>query len=71
MDSGDLEISFSAVLIKDYQSQWEDRASYKFLRGIYDKYIIRARVEQYEDKLVGETNELIKQVKSFLALEAK
>jgi hypothetical protein len=41
------------------------------LRGVYDKYIVRARVEDYERKLFGEADEFLAQMKAFLALEGK
>jgi hypothetical protein len=71
MNSGLVEIKFAAVLVKDYEHKWEDHPFWKFLRGIYDKYIIRSRVDDYEDRIIEETDELIAQCKSFLAIEAK
>jgi len=68
MNQGDLEIRFDVILEKDYESRWEDNALLKFLRGVYDKHIIQARIDKYETKLVEEVNEVITQVKSFLAL---
>ncbi len=71
MNKGDVEIKVSGFLVKDYESRWETSGIMKFLRGIYDQYIIRARVEQYEDKIAGEVEEFLSQIKSFLMLEAK
>ena len=71
MNSGLIEITFKAILVKDYESKWEDHPLWKFLRGIYDRYIIKSRIDDYEGKLSEETDELIAQCKSFLAIEAK
>jgi len=71
MDSGTLEIKFTATLQKDYENRWEGSAFKKFLRGIYDKYIIKSRVEDYELKLFQEINELIAQSKAFLTMEGQ
>jgi hypothetical protein len=71
MNSGAVEIVYSAVIIKDYESRWENQAVWKFLRGLYDRYIIRPRIDYYEDKVEDELRELISQIKAFLALEAK
>lgn len=71
INSGDIEVKFTIVLEKDYEAKWEGSAFLKFLRGVYDKYIIRARIDQYEGKLVGEVNELISQMKSFFALSVR
>jgi len=70
-NSGVIEIKFKAVLIKDYEGRWEDRPLWKFLRGVYDRYIIRSRIEQYEDKLISETDDLITQCKAYLSIEGK
>jgi len=69
MDTGMIEIRFKADLVKDYESRWENHPFWLFLRGIYDKYIIRTRIEEYEEKLLGEIFELMKQTKSLLAIE--
>ena len=71
MDSGTLEIKFTATLKKDYENRWESTPFLKFLRGVYDRYIIRSRVSDYEIKLFEEINELIAQSKSFLAIEGQ
>ncbi|MEM2956432.1 MAG: hypothetical protein QW041_02585 [Candidatus Pacearchaeota archaeon] len=70
-NKGSLEIKFSAYLEKDYENRWEATAFLKFLRGLYDNYIIRGRISDYEDKLVEEMNEMTEQLKAFLVLEAK
>lgn len=71
MNSGLIELKFSSVLVKDYENKWEDHPFWKFMRGIYDRYIIRTRIDSYEGNLGDETDELIAQCKSFLAIEAK
>lgn len=71
INKGQLEIAFSATIEKDYEHRWENSAFLKFLRGVYDRYIIRGRIESYEEKIFEEVDEYIAQVKSFLALEGK
>lgn len=68
MNSGDLEVRFKAILEKDYEHRWEGNAFFKFLRGLYDKYIIRARIEQYEQKIFFEVEDIMSQIKSYLLL---
>ena len=71
MDSGTLEIKFVASIVKDYENRWENNAFLKFIRGIYDRYIIRSRIDDYEGKLWDEINEIIAQAKSHLAIEGQ
>ena len=65
------EIKAAGYLEKDYENRWERNPLAKFLRGAYDKYIIRSRIEQYEDKVAAEVDEAMAQIKAFLALEAR
>jgi hypothetical protein len=71
MNKGSLEIKFTVYLEKDYEERWSSTAFLKFLRGVYDNYIIRGRISDYEDKLCLEMNEISEQLKAFLVLEAK
>ena len=68
MDKAQVEIKIEATLEKDYEHRWENNAFAKFLRGAYDRYIIRGRIDQYEGKLFVETDEFLAQIKSFLAI---
>ncbi len=70
-NTGILEIKFTGVLERDHEGQWETNAFMKFLRGVYDRYIIRSRIEDYEGKLYDETQEIVDQCKAFLVLETK
>lgn len=70
-EKGNIDIKFSGNLEKDYQNKWETSPILKFLRGIYDKYIIKSKIEAYEDKLAGEVEETAEQIKAFLALEGR
>lgn len=71
MNKGYPEIKVQAVLLKDYEHRWEGNPFFKFLRGLYDRYIIRARIESYEAKIHQEGDEFLAQAKAFLALEGK
>lgn len=68
--SGSLEMNFDAALIKDYKNKW-NTGFMKVFRHIYDDYIIKNRIEDYEVKLNEEINEIIATIKSFLTIEAQ
>lgn len=67
-NKGDLKIVVEATLESDYEGGWERSAFVKFMRGIYDKYIMRTTTEQYEDRATDDAVEFVSQVKSFLQL---
>jgi hypothetical protein len=70
-DKGELEIKIKAFLERDYEHRWETNPITKFFRGLYDKYVIRSRIELYEDELLTEVNEMVAQSKAFMMLEGK
>ncbi|MEM1535244.1 MAG: hypothetical protein QXE64_00190 [Candidatus Pacearchaeota archaeon] len=70
-NKGEVEIKFSGTLERDYENKFETSAFTKFLRSVYDRYIIRTRIEQMEGELTKEVIDASNQVKSYLVLEAK
>lgn len=70
-EKGEIEVKFTSYLERDYEHRWEANPVTKFLRGLYDKYIIKSRIELYEDSLASEVDESIAQAKAFLALEGR
>lgn len=71
MNKGSVEVKITAFIDKDYEERWESNAIAKFFRGIYDRYVVRSRIERYEEKVAVEVDELIAQLKSFLAMEGR
>ncbi|MFZ5955307.1 MAG: hypothetical protein ACOYT4_02680 [Nanoarchaeota archaeon] len=70
-NKGEIKISFTATIVSDYEDRWQSTPTYKFMRSIYDKYIIRTTKEQYEDKLAEKTDSFVQQVKAFLELQGR
>jgi hypothetical protein len=70
-NKGEVEITINGFLMRDYKSKFEKSAIHKFLRAIYEKSVIAARVEQFEEKIIEECGEFLAQVKSYLDLEGK
>jgi len=70
-NKGGVEIKIKGTLIRDYKGKFEVNAFQKFLRAIYEKWVIASRIEEFEEKLVGECDEFLSQAKSYLDLEGK
>lgn len=70
-NKGNIEAKIKGTLIRDYQGKFETTAFKKFLRSIYEKWIITSRIDEMEDKLVGDGEEFLSQAKAFLDLEGK
>lgn len=71
LNKGDSEFKITAILEKDYEHRWENSGFLKFLRGMYDRYIVRGRIDKYEEDVFKEGDEFLAQIKAFLALEGK
>jgi len=70
-NKGDIEIKIIGFLERDYEHKWEATAFLRFLRGVYDRYIIKTTIEGYAEDLISDVNEMTNQLKAFLVLEAK
>jgi len=70
-NKGEVKIEFYVDLEKDYEERWEDQPLWKFLRGVYEKYIIRTTTDEYEDRLRDDALEYINQIKAFLQLASR
>jgi len=70
-NKGYVEIKVSGTLVRDYKGKFEKSAIQKFFRSIYDKWVIPARIEQYEGKLIGGCDQFLNQAKAYLDLEGK
>jgi hypothetical protein len=69
-NKGEVKLDIKGVLTRDYESKWEDTPFWKYMRGTYDKYIAKSLSDEYEDDLTDDVNDLIKQIKAFLQLQA-
>jgi len=70
-NSGDVKVKVKGILVRDYAGKFETSAFNKFMRSIYEKWVITSRIDQFEDKIIGDCDEFLGQAKSYLDLEAK
>ncbi|MBA7670910.1 hypothetical protein ES703_79057 [subsurface metagenome] len=70
-NKGKVEVKVKGILVKDYEGKFETNAFKKFLRSIYEKWIIKSRIDQMEDKIIEDCDEFLSQAKAYLDLEAK
>ena len=71
MNNGSFEVKINATLIKDYANTWENSSQMKFLRGVYDRFIIESTIKQYEDILFNDLVKVAEDLKAFLTLEGR
>ena len=70
-NKGIVEMSIKGNLLRDYDGKFEKTAFQKFLRGIYERYVIKAKVEQFEEKVMTECDDFLSQAKAYLDLMGK
>ncbi|MFH1801477.1 MAG: hypothetical protein ABH804_01440 [archaeon] len=70
-NKGTAEVKMKGVLVRDYQGKFEKSGFLKFLRAIYEKWIIKSRTEEFEEKVFGDCDEFLGQAKAWLDLEGK
>lgn len=67
-NKGEVAITIQATLVRDYEERWENKPIWKFLRGIYEKYVIRTTMDEYEEDLEDTAKEYLRDVKAFLQI---
>ena len=68
-NEGSIKIELKGNLIKDYEGKFETNAFYKFIRGVYERWVIPSRIEEYKEKVIELSNEFLNQVKDYLDME--
>ncbi|PIN91151.1 hypothetical protein COU57_01760 [Candidatus Pacearchaeota archaeon CG10_big_fil_rev_8_21_14_0_10_32_14] len=71
MQTGSCEIKLKGTLVRDYKHQFEEANWKTPFRDIYNKWVIPARIEEFEDKLIADCNNFLDQAKAYLELEGQ
>ena len=67
----ELKITIKGMLEKDYSSKWGATGFQKFMRGVYDKFVIPTRTEEMELKVREIVQEFKEEMKAYLELSAR
>ena len=70
-NTGSVEVKVKGILSRDYSGKFETSAFNKFIRSIYEKWVITSRIEEFMGKVAGECDEFLEQSKAYLDLEGK
>ncbi len=68
MNKGAVDIGFQGFLITDWEGRWEQKPSYFFWRTIFDKFVFKSHIKEYEGKLATDVHQLHNELKAFLNL---
>lgn len=70
-NKGSVKTAVKGILVKDYDGKFERTAFKKFLRAIYEKWVITSRILEMEEKVITECDKFLNQAKAYLDLEGK
>lgn len=70
-NQGRIKIKVKGILVRDYEGKFETTAHKKFMRSVYEKWVIPSRIDQYEVKIATKCDEFLTQAKAYLDLEGK
>ena len=71
MNKGEVKLSVKGILERDYDGKFETNGYRKFLRSVYEKWIIPSRILEFEGQLAAKADEFVLQARAFLDLEGK
>lgn len=71
MQRGSVELDMQGFLIRDPSSEWDKKPGLRFLRDVYNKYIIPKRFEDMKEMTDKVIKDLKEELKAFLELSGR
>jgi hypothetical protein len=71
MNQGKIKIDITGALIKDKDSKWDTAPFYRFMRDVYNKYIIPSRINELKNELGDDVRNFKEEIKAFLELAGR
>lgn len=65
---GSVNIKIESFLEKDYENNWEKNFMVKFMREVYDTFLLKGKFQKHNEYLREESYDIYNQAKSFLRL---
>lgn len=65
MDKGEIEVKFSAKVVRDYKNEWSGKS---LAKKVYEEFIIPKKIEWAKIDLYDTVTSLMSELKSFLQL---
>jgi hypothetical protein len=67
-NKGKVAIEIKGTMVRDPDSRWEETPTWRFMRDLYNKYIVPSRVDNLSDKIFADVQGYKTQLKSYLDL---
>ena len=66
---GSAKFTFDTFLTTDYENSWETKPLYFFMKIVAERFLYRSVIERYEEQGVGDTEDLKREIKSYLNMQ--
>lgn len=70
-NKGKISIELKGVLVRDPESKWDVSPFYRFMRDVYNKYIVPRRADEMEDRVKDDVRDFKENMKLFFELSGK
>lgn len=70
MNKGDLKIKITGTLVMDHDSKWETSPFSRFVRDVYNKFVIPSRITALNSKIAGIVVSFKEAMKNYMSLTA-
>ena len=71
MNKGRVEFDIRGALVKDPESKWDKAPVTRFMRDVYNKYVVPGRVFNMEMKVRTDVSSLKDELKAFMELSSR
>ena len=70
-NKGSMTMEIKSSIVMDHRSKWDYQPMNKFLRGVYNKYVIPSRVDEIRDKVRDDGRDFKEILKTFVESSGK
>jgi len=68
MNQGKIKIEITGTLIKDRESKWDTSPFYRFMRDVYNKFVIPSRIDELKSEVGDDVRNFKEEVKAFIEM---
>ncbi len=71
MNKGNISVEIKTTLVRDPESKWDRMPTLRFMRDVYNKYVIPGRVTSMKEKARENTAKFKEELKAYLELTGR
>jgi len=69
VQKGSVKISYTGIIITDYEGDWKSTAWWQFMKTLYDKYVFKLHESEYDANLKSEIFNMKHEISAYLNLK--